>query len=242
MSEDRDEAMELALAWYDDTENPCPGEIEGLAAHYRHALQRRDRELARLQERIAELEREKCLSHDREFMGRLVRKVWMDWAQEQPDPKPSWLTSWEDLPEPLREVDRRIAEEVAKFAVSPHILVIESENARLRAALDWLGNCVNAESVIYAGKHHPQGLLGAIEDEYEPAAALAQQPDPGTEESPSSESKSTSRTPDKRGTVPASPLGGLYKLRFAGITGDGPDRCVPIVSIEPIPDDEEPQR
>lgn len=47
---------------------------------------------------------------DREALGRVVRRVWIEWALEQPEPKPSWLVEWEDLPEPDREVDRRIGE------------------------------------------------------------------------------------------------------------------------------------
>lgn len=47
---------------------------------------------------------------DREELGRVVREVWMEWAREQPDPKPSWLTPWDGLSEPDREVDRRIGE------------------------------------------------------------------------------------------------------------------------------------
>lgn len=46
----------------------------------------------------------------REVLGRLVRAVWVEWAREQPNPKPSWLAPWEALGEPDREVDRRIGE------------------------------------------------------------------------------------------------------------------------------------
>lgn len=49
----------------------------------------------------------------REELGRLVREVWIEWAKEQPNPKPSWLVPWEDLSEPDREVDRRIGERLA---------------------------------------------------------------------------------------------------------------------------------
>jgi hypothetical protein len=49
-------------------------------------------------------------SQVREVLGRLVRRVWTEWASEQVDPKSSWLVSWEQLSEPEREVDRRIGE------------------------------------------------------------------------------------------------------------------------------------
>jgi hypothetical protein len=50
---------------------------------------------------------------DREALGRLVRETWVQWAREQPDPKPSWLVPWEQLDEGQREVDCRIGEAVA---------------------------------------------------------------------------------------------------------------------------------
>jgi len=41
----------------------------------------------------------------REQAGMLVREVWLVWAAKQPDvhEHPSWLTSWEDLPELIIE-------------------------------------------------------------------------------------------------------------------------------------------
>ena len=47
---------------------------------------------------------------DREALGRRVREVWVEWASEQPDPKPSHLVGWGDLDEGNREVDMRIGE------------------------------------------------------------------------------------------------------------------------------------
>lgn len=44
----------------------------------------------------------------RDAKGRRVREVWVEWATEQPDPKPSWLVPYEDLAEPDKEADRRI--------------------------------------------------------------------------------------------------------------------------------------
>jgi len=68
---------------------------------------------------------------DREALGRLVREVWIAWAREQPNPKPSWLVPWEGLSEPDKEVDRRIGErlaaEGARAAAPP---ASEDENAQ----------------------------------------------------------------------------------------------------------------
>jgi hypothetical protein len=49
-------------------------------------------------------------------IGALVREVWVEWAAEQPDPKPSWLTPWEDLDEGQRQVDKRIGATIAAVA------------------------------------------------------------------------------------------------------------------------------
>lgn len=54
---------------------------------------------------------------DREMLGQMVRDVWIKWAEEQPNPKPSWLALWHELSEPDREVDRRIGETIAAYAI-----------------------------------------------------------------------------------------------------------------------------
>lgn len=46
----------------------------------------------------------------RELVGRMVRQIWVEWAREQPDPKPSWLLPWEELDDGQREVDMRIGD------------------------------------------------------------------------------------------------------------------------------------
>ena len=46
---------------------------------------------------------------DRDSLGRMVREVWVSWAKEQPNPKPSWLLPYDQLLEPDKEVDRRTA-------------------------------------------------------------------------------------------------------------------------------------
>lgn len=53
------------------------------------------------------------IQEKRERLGRRVREVWEHWAREQPNCKPSWVVPWEQLTEPEREVDRRIAMAIA---------------------------------------------------------------------------------------------------------------------------------
>jgi hypothetical protein len=50
----------------------------------------------------------------RDALGQHVRAVWIAWAREQPNPKPSWLVPWSGLSEPDREVDRMIGEALYK--------------------------------------------------------------------------------------------------------------------------------
>lgn len=50
---------------------------------------------------------------DREYLGCLVRKIWVEFAKEQQErtgiaAKPSNLLGWNDLDEDNKEVDRRI--------------------------------------------------------------------------------------------------------------------------------------
>jgi hypothetical protein len=52
---------------------------------------------------------------DRDTLGRVVREAWVRWAQAQPSPRPSWLTSYDGLPEPDREADRQIGEAVKRY-------------------------------------------------------------------------------------------------------------------------------
>jgi len=65
------------------------------------------------------------LTLEPEELGRKVREIWIEWAKQQPNPKPSWLLPWEELSEPDREVDRRIGMQIAVGIV-----------ARLRGNLD----------------------------------------------------------------------------------------------------------
>lgn len=55
---------------------------------------------------------------DGEVLGRIVRKVWIEWAKEQPVAKPSWLVEWEGLSEPDKDVDRRIGLAIVGFVDS----------------------------------------------------------------------------------------------------------------------------
>mgnify|MGYP001327247148 CR=1 FL=1 len=47
-----------------------------------------------------------------ETLGRIVRDVWMRWAEKQPDCKQDWCDPWELLPERIKEVDILIGKEI----------------------------------------------------------------------------------------------------------------------------------
>jgi len=55
---------------------------------------------------------------NREFLGRVVREAWVKWAQQQPNPKPSWLVPYDELSEPDKEADRQIGEAVTQWVLS----------------------------------------------------------------------------------------------------------------------------
>lgn len=57
-------------------------------------------------------ERGKLSPKLRELLGKKVRRIWIDWANEQADPKPSWLVPWERLSDRYRDVDIRIGVEL----------------------------------------------------------------------------------------------------------------------------------
>ena len=53
---------------------------------------------------------DRVVAEPRELVGRLVRQIWVEWAREQPDARPSWLLPWEELDDGQREVDMRIGD------------------------------------------------------------------------------------------------------------------------------------
>ncbi len=55
-----------------------------------------------------------------ESLGRRVREVWIAWATEQANPKPSWLVPWDELDELQKEVDRRIGLAIWGDCIAKH--------------------------------------------------------------------------------------------------------------------------
>jgi hypothetical protein len=64
------------------------------------------------------------IAHNREDGGKLVRDAWIEWAQSESDPKPSWLVPWDGLREPDKEADRQIWEKIVDpyAPLTPHEL------------------------------------------------------------------------------------------------------------------------
>lgn len=60
---------------------------------------------------------------NRDDLGELVRQVWVKWAKEQPNPKPSHLLPYDQLPEEHKEVDRRIG--VALYLMGRTSMMVE---------------------------------------------------------------------------------------------------------------------
>lgn len=78
---------------------------------------------------------------DRDFWGSLVRELWVAWAREQTDPKPSWLVPWGELCEADREADRRIGTGVAEVAMGRADAGARSD--RIEAALAERKRCAD---------------------------------------------------------------------------------------------------
>ena len=74
------------------------------------------------------------LAKNREDGGKLVRKAWLDWCQEQQVTKESWLLPWEKMDDWDREFDRRIWDEIT---APYHTMIAElvSETQRLRRTI-----------------------------------------------------------------------------------------------------------
>jgi len=54
------------------------------------------------------LSRRGDIARERDRLGRLVRELWVSWAEQQPNPKPSWLAPYDELSEADKEADRVI--------------------------------------------------------------------------------------------------------------------------------------
>jgi hypothetical protein len=70
-------------------------------------------------------------------LGRLVRAVWVGWAQEQPNPKPGHLAGWDDLDDGQREVDRRIG-----------LALAAAGHAEVDNATSWGTRCVGCAALL----------------------------------------------------------------------------------------------
>lgn len=80
-----------------------------------HVMNQRDEAITAYDQ---SLDGNRPLAFDRETLGKMVRGVWIRWAAQQPNPKPSWLVPWDHLNEPDKEVDRMIGEEIARWAIA----------------------------------------------------------------------------------------------------------------------------
>lgn len=58
---------------------------------------------------------------NRDYLGELVREAWVEWAMQQPDPKPSWLLPYRDLCEPDKEADRQIGVHLARIGTAAFV-------------------------------------------------------------------------------------------------------------------------
>ncbi len=79
------------------------------------------------------------MEKDREFLGELVRMVWVEWAKKQANPKQSWLIEWGNLSANQREVDCLIGVKVSSVAtalIQRQVEQLQAENEKLQALRD----------------------------------------------------------------------------------------------------------
>ena len=80
-----------------DRTQALKAERDGLAAHYQNG--------------------NRAVSVSREDLGRIVREVWVKYAESKPNPPAHHLTPWESLDYDNKEVDRLIGERVARIVL-----------------------------------------------------------------------------------------------------------------------------
>jgi hypothetical protein len=71
-------------------------------------------------ERLDRLECERVSDRFRfhaDTLGRVARDAWIEWAKNQPNPKPVHLLPYDQLPEGDKEADRQIGEAVARHVL-----------------------------------------------------------------------------------------------------------------------------
>ena len=82
---------------------------------------------------------------DREFLGKLVRIIWVKWAKKQPNPKPSWLVEWDDLDKNSKEIDCLIGEKIAEAAT----IELQAELDKYKHAMGEAIYLLNQRGYIY---------------------------------------------------------------------------------------------
>ncbi len=124
------------------------------------------------------------VAEHRERLGRRVREVWIAWAKQQPNPKPSWLVEWDGLSEPDKEVDRRIgcaiwgdcimdnAEAIGGQMLTAHLLSeVMKERDALKIELETAKADRNRAALQERQKYLP--MLSEIRDELKAHAESA---------------------------------------------------------------------
>lgn len=53
----------------------------------------------------------------RDELGNAVREIWIEWARQQDNPKPTWLVPYHELAEEDKEADRMIGEALFTYGV-----------------------------------------------------------------------------------------------------------------------------
>ncbi len=91
--------------------------------------------IAALQERVDQLEGERCHALDPEILGQIVRSARIEWAKTLTGNIPGALLICDPLNEQVTERDRRVGEKVASVLISPFTLIAEHETEKVEKLL-----------------------------------------------------------------------------------------------------------
>lgn len=117
------------------------------------------------------------VAHDREVLGRIVRRAWVEWAREQPNPKASWLVPYEELSEADKDADCRIGEAVQQFIVDASLQAwkrAQPEGQTPASEREKLANELNFCAALFVAGQTPTGIVDTLQ---RAAAAVGAQPE-----------------------------------------------------------------
>jgi hypothetical protein len=63
----------------------------------------------------------------RDQVGRVVQEEWAACAREMKNPPAAWLRGWDEVSEPMKEIDRRIGVAVMRATLGEGLVFVEPD-------------------------------------------------------------------------------------------------------------------